>query len=423
MPSGELRDIAVAQGRIVAIASGVGASTTEIDADGCLVSLPLVDAHVHLDAALTVPQRTTNHSGTLLEGIERWSGIKADLTVQDVKERARKAILWEVSQGSGAIRSHVDVCDERLVALTALVQLRSEMADLVDLQLVAFPQEGVICYPDGPKLMEAALQAGADVVGGIPHYEWTREDGIEELTGLFALAARHGRLVDIHCDETDDDQSRFVETMARLTVVHRLQGRVTASHATAMHSYNPAYAFKLRRILATAGVNVIANPLTNIVLQGRFDDGPVRRGMAPIKALDAAGVPVALGVDCIMDPWYPLGTGSLLRAAWLGLHVGHMTGQEEMRRVFQMATVAGHRVLRPDAPRVLAVGEPADLVVWDATSPVECLRLLPVARWVIHAGRVVAHTDPAQRRVLVGDTMVPLTLGGHDRDVDAPGAR
>lgn len=410
LPWGTVQDVGVENGRIAAIAPGLGAAPREIDAGGSLLSLPLVDAHIHLDASLTVPERTTNRSGTLLEGIERWSQIKPDLTVDDVKTRARQAILWEVAQGAGAIRSHVDVCDERLVALRALVQLRAELEPVVDLQLVAFPQEGVMCYPQGQRLMEAAIEAGADVVGGIPHYEWTREDGISQLQWLFALAARHGRLVDVHCDETDDDQSRFVETMARLTAIHGLSGRVTASHVTAMHSYNPAYAFKLRRILAAAGVSVVANPLTNIVLQGRFDEGPVRRGMAPIKALDAAGVQVALGVDCIMDPWYPVGTGSLLRAAWMALHVGHMTGQEEMARVFQMATAHGHAVMRPGAPRELAVGQPADLVVWDATSPVECLRLLPAARWVIRRGNVVAQTQPARREVRVGDAMVPLEL-------------
>lgn len=398
--NGQLKDIGISGGHIHAIADHiVDSSTQEIDAGGRLTTVPLVDAHIHLDATLTVPERTTNHSGTLLEGIQRWSEIKPDITVQDVKDRARQAILWEVAHGALQIRSHVDVCDERLVALKALAQLKEEMADLVDLELVAFPQEGIICYPHGKELMETALHEGADIVGGIPHYEWTREDGIRELEFVFDLASRENRLIDVHCDETDDPESRFVETMARLTKIHHLEGRVAASHTTAMHSYNPAYGFKLRRILKEAGLTIIANPLTNVVLQGRFDDFPKRRGMAPIKELTAAGVPVALGFDCIMDPWYPLGTGNVLQAAWMALHLGHMTGQPEMADVFQMATVNGQQVFHPDIEPAVAEGRPADLVIWDADTPVEALRVQPVARSVIRRGRVVAEAEPAHHTV------------------------
>lgn len=404
LPDGRITDIAVDQGRIVDMGRHLNVvGHEELAAAQRLVSLPLVDTHIHLDATLTVPNRTTNQSGTLLEGIQRWSEIKPDITREDVKARARQAILWEVAQGTLAIRSHVDVCDERLVALQALVELREELKFLVDLQLVAFPQEGVMGYPHGPELMRAALDQGADVVGGIPHYEWTREDGISELQMLFQLAGERGLLIDVHCDETDDDQSRFVEHMARLTRIHGLAGRVAASHATAMHSYHPAYGFKLRRLLQQAEVAVIANPLTNVVLQGRFDDFPKRRGMTPIKELDQAGVTVALGFDCIMDPWYPLGTGNMLQAAWMALHLAQMTGREEMARIFAMVTQNGHRVMRPDQPRRLALGEPADLVIWDAADPLDALRRLPICRWVIRRGRVVAEAEPARHVVRVDD--------------------
>lgn len=419
LTSGEVLDIGIENGCIAALTKELPEAPEEIDAAGCLVSLPLVDAHIHLDAALTYPERTINHSGTLLEGIARWADLKPTLTIEDVKQRARQAIVWEVSQGTLAIRSHVDVCHASLVALRALAELKTELSDLVDLQLVAFPQEGVMCFDGGQQLMEEALRVGADVVGGIPHYEWTHEDGVRELEWLFELAAKHGRLIDVHCDETDDEHSRFVETMARLTVVHHLAGRVSASHVTAMHSYNAPYAFKLRRILAQAGVNVIANPLTNTLLQGRFDSGPVRRGMAPIKALDAAGVRVAMGVDCIMDPWYPLGTGSMLRAAWLAVHVGHMSSPAEMAQVFEMATRHGHAVFRPQEPRELAVGEPADLVVWDAESPIECIRLTPVARFVIRHGRVVAESTGPERRVRLGQQLVPIDFKVHQPSPEA----
>ncbi len=400
LSSGVIVDIAVQDSRIEAIGPRLAEiGQEEIDAQGQLVTVPLVDAHIHLDTTLTVPHRATNHSGTLLEGIQRWSEIKPNITVQDVKNRAREAILWEVAHGTLQIRSHVDICDERLTALHALRELKDEMASVVDLQLVAFPQEGVLCYPHGKELLETALHEGADIVGGIPHYEWTREDGISQLEYLFELAHREGRLIDVHCDETDDPESRFVETMARLTKIHRWEGRVSASHTTAMHSYNPAYGFKLRRILRESGMAIIANPLTNIVLQGRFDDFPKRRGMAPIKELDASYVPVALGCDCIMDPWYPLGSGNLLQAAWMALHLGHMTGTEEIDRVFRMATINGQRVFNPAQPDDLGTQRSADLVIWDATSPAEALRLLPVPRTVMRHGQIIAQSQPSHHQV------------------------
>ncbi len=409
LSGGEGVDIAIQDTHIAAMAPNLSeVGQEEIDADGQLVTVPLVDAHIHLDTTLTVPERTSNRSGTLLEGIQRWGEIKSDITVQDVKKRAKEAILWEIAQGTLQIRTHVDICDERFTALYALRELKEEMASVVDLQLVAFPQEGVLCYPHGKELLETALHEGADIVGGIPHYEWTQEDGIRELEYVFELAHREGRLIDVHCDETDDPDSRFVETMARLTKIHGWEGRVSASHTTAMHSYNPAYGFKLRRILREAGVSVIVNPLTNVLLQGRFDDFPKRRGMAPIKELDALEIPVALGFDCIMDPWYPLGTGNLLQAAWMALHLGHMSGAEEMNRVFRMATINGRRVFHPGQPSDLALQGPADLVIWDACSPIEALRLLPVPRTVMRQGKIIAQSQAAHRQVYYDDRTVTV---------------
>lgn len=409
-PDGQIIDIAISEGTITAMGASLAVQgKQELEAHQNLATVPLVDAHIHLDATLTVPERTTNRSGTLLEGIQRWSEIKPDITTTDVKARARQAILWEVAHGALQIRSHVDICDPRLTALHALRELKAEMKSLVDLELVAFPQEGVLCYPHGTELMEAALNEGADIVGGIPHYEWTREDGIRELELVFDLARRHNRLIDVHCDETDDPESRFVETMARLTKVHQLAGRVSASHTTAMHSYNPAYGFKLRRLLRESGMSIIANPLTNVVLQGRFDTFPKRRGMAPIKELNESGIPVAFGFDCIMDPWYSLGTGNVLQAAWMALHLAQMTGQEEMTEIFRMATVNGQQIFHPDRTPDLAVGRPADLIVWDADTPVEALRLLPVARIVLRQGRVIAESDPSRHVV---------HIDGRDHDLD-----
>src|SRR5438552_4114782 len=370
-----------------------GAAHRELDAEGRLLSPPLVDPHVHLDAVLTVGEPRYNESGTLIEGILTWAERKQTLTRDDVKERAREAIRWEVAQGTGLIRSHVDVCDPSLTALRALLELRDEVRDIVDLRLIAFPQDGVLSYPNGKELMREAMRLGCDVIGGIPHYEWTREDGVEEVNFLFELARETGRDIDLHCDETDDDQSRFLEVVAADTIREGMGGRVVAGHTTAMGSYNDAYAFKLLQILKRAGVTIVANPLDNISLQGRFDSYPKRRGMTRVKELDAAGVNVACGHDSIMDPWYPLGRGSMLDALSMLVHVGQMTGRGELFRAFEMVTSNPARAARVEYG--VKEGRPANFVVFDCEDEAEAIRLRPAARWVVRAGRLVAETQPA----------------------------
>jgi len=389
-------DVGVEGDRIVAIRPRgglAGQHTTELEADGRLLSPPLVDPHVHLDAVLTVGEPRHNESGTLIEGILTWAERKRSLTHEDVKERAREAILWEVGQGTGLIRSHVDVCDPNLVALRALLELREELADIVDLRLIAFPQDGILSFPDGKALMREAMRLGCDVIGGIPHYEWTREDGVEEVHFLFELARETGRDIDLHCDETDDEQSRFLEVVAADTIREGMGGRVVAGHTTAMGSYNDAYAFKLLQILKRAGVTIVANPLDNISLQGRFDSYPKRRGMTRVKELDAAGVNVACGHDSIMDPWYPLGRGSMLDALSMLVHVGQMTGRGELFRAFEMVTSNPARAARVEYG--VKEGRPANFVVFDCEDEAEAIRLRPAARWVVRAGRLVAETQPA----------------------------
>ncbi|TMB85917.1 MAG: cytosine deaminase, partial [Chloroflexi bacterium] len=297
-------DIAVKDGRYAKIAGELSShrAQKEIDAAGRLVVPPFIDAHVHLDAVLTVGQPHYNATGTLLEGIQIWSERKRSLTREDVKKRALEEIRWEVAQGTLYIRSHVDVCDPNLTALRALIEVREEVHDICELQLVAFPQDGILSFPDGRELMRQAMELGCDLVGGIPHYEWTRDMGVEDVHYAFALAKEFNRDIDCHCDETDDPLSRFTEVMAADTMQQGWQGRVTASHCTAMHSYDNAYAFKLIRLLSRAQVNVVANPFDNVVLQGRFDTYPKRRGITRVKELLAGGVNVALGHDSIMDP-------------------------------------------------------------------------------------------------------------------------
>jgi cytosine deaminase len=370
-----------------------GPDGIELNGEGRFLSPPLVDPHVHLDAVLTVGEPRYNESGTLIEGIQTWAERKQSLTHEDVKTRARQAILWEVAQGTGLIRSHVDVCDPRLTALRALLELREEMRDVVDLRLIAFPQDGILSFPNGKELMREAMRLGCDVIGGIPHYEWTREDGVDEVHFLFDLAKETGAPIDLHCDETDDEQSRFIEVVAARTIRDGMEDRVVAGHTTAMGSYNDAYAFKLLQILKRARVTIIANPLDNIVLQGRFDTYPKRRGMTRVKELDAAGINVACGHDSIMDPWYPLGRGSMLDAVSMLVHVAQMTGRTEIFRAYEMVTTNAARAA--DVPYGVKEGLPANFVVFDCEDESEAIRLRPAARWVVRLGQVVAETEPA----------------------------
>jgi cytosine/creatinine deaminase len=385
-----------------------GPDTIELHCEGRLLSPPLVDPHVHMDAALTVGEPRYNESGTLIEGILTWAERKPSLTHEDVKTRARQAILWEVAQGTGLIRSHVDVCDPALVALHALLELRAEMRDLVDLRLIAFPQDGILSFPGGKELMREAMRLGCDVIGGIPHYEWTREDGVDEVHFLFDLAKETGAPIDLHCDETDDEHSRFLEVVAARAIRDGMQGRVVAGHATAMGSYNDAYAFKLLQILKRAGVTIVANPLDNIVLQGRFDSYPKRRGMTRVKELDAAGVNVACGHDSIMDPWYPLGRGSMLDALSMLVHVGQMTGRSELFRAWEMVTTNPARAA--EVSYGVKEGQPANFVVFDCEDEAEAIRLRPAARWVVRLGRIVAETQPAQSVVFDAGSTHPVTF-------------
>jgi cytosine/creatinine deaminase len=401
-------DLGIQDGRIVEV--GPADSAAEIiDLAGRLVTAPLVEPHIHLDAVLTVGQPRPNVSGSLFEGIAVWADRVASLSYDDVQDRVRQVLRWQLACGVQHVRSHVDVTDPRLRALRALIDLREETRGLIDLQLVAFPQIGMLSFDAGRDLMRQAVELGADVVGGIPHYELTREDGVESVKFAMALADEHGLAVDIHCDETDDDHSRFVEVMAAETIRRGMSGRVTASHTTAMHSYNSAYAYRLITNIARAGLHMVTNPLDNAVLQGRFDTGPIRRGHTRIKELQAAGVNVCIGHDSVMDPWYPLGYGDPLQAAFVLVHFGQMSGDAELGRLIEMITVNPAAALGvPDYG--LRPGGPADLVVFDAPTEADALRLVAPRMLVLRGGRVVARSTPAQHTVSWHGTEEPVTF-------------
>ncbi|HEY6136057.1 MAG TPA: amidohydrolase family protein [Rubrivivax sp.] len=386
-------DVLVQQGRIAAVGAGLPPpeGLQPIDAQGCLLSPPFVDPHFHMDATLSYGLPRVNQSGTLLEGIALWGELKPLLTQQALVERALAYCDWAVAKGLLAIRTHVDVCDDRLLAVEALLHVKRQVEPYLDLQLVAFPQDGLLRSPNALANLTRALDLGVDVVGGIPHFERTMADGAESVRLLCELAAERGLPVDMHCDESDDPHSRHIETLASHAQRLRLHGRVTGSHLTSMHSMDNYYVSKLLPLIAEAGVHAVANPLINITLQGRHDSYPKRRGMTRVPELMAAGVNVAFGHDCVMDPWYSLGSADMLEVAAMGLHVAQMTSQAGMKACYDAVTVNAAKVLGLDGYG-LAPGCRADFVLLQARSPVEAIRLRAQRLLVVRAGEVIARS-------------------------------
>ncbi|KQP22915.1 amidohydrolase family protein [Pseudorhodoferax sp. Leaf267] len=391
--------IAVQDGRIVEVSPGLAAPAHEtLDAGGLLVSPPFVDPHFHMDATLSYGLPRVNASGTLLEGIALWGELKPDLTADALVERALAYCDWAVAKGLLAIRTHVDTSDASLLAVDALLDVKQRVAPYLDLQLVAFPQDGVLRTAGGVASLERALDKGVDVVGGIPHFERTMADGAASVKLLCEIAAARGKLVDMHCDESDDPLSRHIETLAYECQRLGLHGRVTGSHCTSMHSMDNYYVSKLLPLVAESGVSVIANPLINITLQGRHDSYPKRRGMTRVPELLAAGVNVAFGHDCVMDPWYSLGSADMLEVAHMGLHVAQMTSQAGMRQCFDAVTVNAARVMHLPGYG-LAPGCDASFVLLQARDPVEAIRLRATRLKVWRHGRLLAQTPAAQAQL------------------------
>ena len=389
-------DIGINGERIVAVEKRLGAQgAREIDAGGDLVSPPFVDAHFHMDSTLSYGMPRVNRSGTLLEGIRLWGELKPQLAQDAIVERALRYCDWAVARGLLAIRTHVDVCDDRLLAVEALLEVKKQVAPYLDLQLVAFPQDGLLRSVGAFDNLKRAIAMGVDVVGGIPHFERTMADGAESIRLLCEFAAAQDRRVDMHCDETDDPMSRHIETLAFETRRLGMQGLVAGSHLTSMHSMDNYYVSKLLPLIAESGVAAIANPLINITLQGRHDTYPKRRGMTRVPELLAAGVDVAFGHDCVLDPWYGMGSGDMLEVAHMGLHVAQMTGVEAMHQCFLAVTETPARILGLEGYG-LAPGCWADLVLLDAGSTIEAIRLRAARKLVLRRGAVVAEAPSAR---------------------------
>ncbi|WP_367120457.1 cytosine deaminase [Microcoleus sp. PH2017_30_WIL_O_A] len=392
----EMVDIAIDDDTIVAVSSRIsGLGEQEIDIHGKLVSPPFVESHIHLDSALTAGEPRWNQSGTLFEGIQIWGERKQGLTLDDVKKRAIETLRLQASQGILFVRSHADVSEPTLTALQGLLEVRESVKDWMTLQVVAFPQDGIYGSPENDKLLEKALDMGADAVGGIPHYELTREDGVKSVHRIFELAEKYNKLIDVHCDEIDDEQSRFLEVVAACAIRTGAGARVTASHTTAFGSYNNAYAFKLMGILQKSQINFIANPLINITLQGRADTYPKRRGVTRVKELWQHELNVSLGYDCVQDPWYSLGTGNMLDVAHMAVHVCQMTGMSEIEASFNMVTTSGAKTLNVgDDSYGIDVGKTANLIVLDSDSCYDAIRRRATVLYVISRGKLLAETLP-----------------------------
>jgi cytosine deaminase len=400
LPDGRTgQDIAVESGRIVDVAPGIAAQAAkEIDGGGRLVTPPFVDSHFHMDATLSYGIPRINASGTLFEGIALWGELKPLLTHEAVVARALQYCDWAVARGVLAIRSHVDVCDDRLLAVEALLEVKKIVAPYIDLQLVAFPQDGLYKSANALGNLKRALDLGVDVVGGIPHFEKTTEEGTKSVKELCLIAADRGLRVDMHCDETDDPMSRHIETLCRETKRLGLQGRVVGSHLTSMHSMDNAYAQTLIPLIHECGVSAIANPLINIVIQGRYDTYPKRRGLMRVPELLAAGVPVAFGQDCVLDPWYSLGSGDMLDVAHMGIHVAQMTSPSAMLQAFTAVTATPAQIMGLSGYG-LTKGCNADFVLLDAANPIEAIRLRASRLAVVRRGVVVAEGAPNESRL------------------------
>jgi len=381
----------------------------EIDANGRLVTPPFVESHVHLDSALTSGKPRLNESGTLLEGIDIWREYKQNITKEAIKKKAKKAIFWLIANGVLRIRAHTDTTEPYLKIIKAILELKDEMKDFVDIQVVAFPQDGIFSYNGMAHLLEQAIQMGADVVGGIPQVELTREDGIKHIEHIFELAEKYDKLIDIHTDETSDEQSRFVEVIAKYAIKYDMKHLVTASHTTAMHNYNNDYAQKLIGNLKRSEVNIVANPFSNALLQNRLDGYPRRRGITRIDELLEHGINISLGNDNIMDPFNPFGKGSMLQAAHLLVHTAHLNSDQQIGQLFHMITFNGAKTLQ-DSNYGIVLGNEADCIILNATNIKEAIRLISDCLYVIRKGHIIATTEPAINKLFLNDEEIEVNF-------------
>ncbi|MEI3605757.1 cytosine deaminase [Pseudogracilibacillus sp. SE30717A] len=400
-----LVDIGIKDGKFERITEKINEKgDKEVDAQGKFVSPPFVESHIHLDAALSVGNPRYNQSGTLLEAIDIWGDFKHNASKESIKNNARRAVKWLVANGVLHLRAHTDSTEPTLKTMEAILELRDEMKELIDIQVVAFPQDGIFAFKGMHKLLEDSLKMGADVVGGLPQVELTREEGIRSVEHAFNLAEKYNTLIDIHTDETGDDQSRFIEVIAKLAINRSMQGKVTASHTTAMHNYHNDYAAKLIGNLRRANLNIVTNPFSNALLQNRLDGYPRKRGTTRVDELRMRGVNVSIGNDNLMDPFGPFGKGHMLQAAHLLAHTAHLSGMEQINDLFNMITVNGARSLNLKTYGI-EIGNQADCIILDASDEYEAIRLTSECLYVIRKGNIIVETEPAKRNLYINDSI------------------
>lgn len=392
------QDVRIENEKFIEIGSHLASHENEqtIEANGKLLLPPFIDSHVHLDATLTAGEPEWNQTGTLFDGIRIWSERKKTLSREDVKTRAKATIKKQVENGIQVVRSHVDTTDPTMTALEALLEVKEEMKDIVEVQLVAFPQEGVLSYPHGKELLETAVKEGADVIGGIPHYEFTRDYGVQSLHYIAELAEKYDRLIDVHCDEIDDPNSQNLEVLATLAYETGLTDRVTASHTTAMGSYNNAYCYKLFRLLKLAKINMVSNPLVNIHLGGRFDTYPKRRGITRIKDLTEAGINVSFGEDDVKDPWYPMGNGNMMDPVHMGIHAEQMMGYQSILDSYNFVTNNAEKTLHITDHYGIEVGKPANCIILNNDNFYNALNERSEVLYSIRQGKILVATKPKE---------------------------
>ena len=397
----EAVDIRVTDGKFEQIGANIEPLPGEevIDCTDKLILPPFVESHVHLDTCLTAGQPRWNMSGTLFEGIERWEERKEFLTKEDVKNRVNKVVRMQAANGVQHVRTHVDINDPKLTALEAILELREEVKDFINIQIVAFPQYGILSYPNGKELLEESLKMGADAAGAIPHFEFTREYSVESLNICFELAQKYNKLIDVHCDEIDDEASRGLETLATRAYETGMRDMVTASHTTAMHSYNNAYVIRLMRLLKMSGINFVANPCVNMHLGGRVDTYPKRRSLTRVKELTAEGCNVSFGSDDIFDPWNPLGNGNMRDAVFMGLYAGHMLGYEEIMNSYKFVTTNAARTLHLGDGYGIKEGNDASFVIMNAKNYYDALNNNEPVLASYKNGKLIAKTEPKKSEV------------------------
>jgi cytosine deaminase len=395
-----LCDLGIADGRFVGIgraADSPDAGLT-LDAEGRMAVPGFVEPHIHLDKALISERAPVNVSGTLTEAIEILWNIKRNYKVEEIADRASRVLERALEHGISRLRTHVDVDPiGGTRPAEGLIRARERFRDLMDIQIVAFPQEGIVKSRGTEDLMREVMKIGVDIVGGMPFNEASPTDSRRHIEIAFDIAKEFDADIDMHVDETDDPMARTLEMLAELTIANGWQGRVTAGHTCALASYPRDLADHVIGRLREANVNMIANPATNLMLQGRLDDYPKRRGVTQVKELLAAGVNVACGQDCVHDTFYPFGQNDPLEIAFLLCHASQMSQPPEILTVMDMVTNNGAKALR-GADFHVAVGAVADLVVLDARDAREAFATRSPRRWVIRKGKLIAETSVEKRR-------------------------